>query len=73
MNKPDYKNWIPKWMIMAGMIGVALSLILLVIFALVLNGTTRIILSVIFALVFAFMCVYLVWCIFANKVFSYEG
>ncbi len=73
MNKPDYKNWIPKWMITAGIIGIILSLVLLLIFVFVLHGTARIIVSVILALVFAFMCVYLVWCIFANNKFSYDG
>ena len=73
MNKPDYKNWIPKWMITSGIIGIALSLVLLIIFALALHGTARIVLSVIFALLLAFMCVYLVWCIFANNKFSYDG
>ncbi len=73
MNKPDYKNWIPKWMITAGIIGVALSLILLVVFALALHGTIRIVLSVVFALLLAFMCVYLIWCLFANNRFSYDG
>jgi len=73
MNRPNYKNWIPKWMITAGIIGVALSLILLVIFALTLHGTAKIVLSVIFALLLVFMCVYLIWCLFANNRFSYDG
>ena len=73
MNKPDYKNWIPKWMITAGIIGIALSLILLIIFVLALHGTARIVLSVIFALMLAFMCYYLGWCLFANNTFSYNG
>ena len=73
MNKPDYKNWIPKWMITAGITGVALSLILLIIFVLALHGTARIVLSVIFALLLAFMCCYLGWCLFANNQFSYNG
>ncbi len=73
MNKPDYKNWIPKWMINAGIIGIALSLILLVIFALVLHGTAKIVVCAILALAFVFMCVYLAWSVFAYNTFSYDG
>ena len=71
--KPDYKNWIPKWMLTAGIIGVALSLILLVVFALVLHGVAKIVLCVIFALAAVLMCVYLAWSVFAYNAFSYDG
>lgn len=37
MNKPDYKNWIPKWMLYAYGAGALLSLILLIVFALALH------------------------------------
>ena len=73
MNKPDYKNWIPKWMITAGIIGSALSLVLLLLFTFVLHGTARVVLCFIFALAFLFMCIYLVWSIFAYRAFSYTG
>ena len=73
MSRPDYRNWIPKWMITAGIIGIVLSLILLLTYAIILDGTARIIVTVLLALVLIFMCVYLVWCIFANNVFSYTG
>jgi ubiquinone/menaquinone biosynthesis C-methylase UbiE len=71
--KPDYKNWIPKWMITTGIIGVALSLILLVVFALVLHGVAKIVLCVIFAIAAVLMCVYLAWSVFAYNAFSYDG
>lgn len=71
--KPDYKNWIPKWMLTAGIIGVALSLILLVVFALVLHGVAKIVLCVIFAIAAVLMCVYLAWSVFAYNAFSYDG
>ena len=71
--KPDYKNWIPKWMLTAGIIGVALSLILLVVFALVLHGVAKIILCVIFAIAAVLMCVYLAWSVYAYNAFSYDG
>ena len=71
--KPDYKNWIPKWMLTAGIIGVALSLILLVVFALVLHGIAKIVLCVIFAIAAVLMCVYLAWSVFAYNAFSYDG
>ncbi|MBR2589454.1 MAG: class I SAM-dependent methyltransferase [Clostridia bacterium] len=71
--KPDYKNWIPKWMLTAGIIGVVLSLILLVVFALVLHGVAKIVLCVIFAIAAVLMCVYLAWSVFAYNAFSYDG
>ena len=71
--KPDYKNWIPKWMLTAGIIGVAFSLILLVIFAFALHGASRAVLCVIFALAAVLMCVYLAWSVFAYNAFSYDG
>ena len=71
--KPDYKNWIPKWMLTAGIIGVALSLVLLVVFALVLHGVAKIVLCVIFAIAAVLMCVYLAWSVFAYNAFSYDG
>ena len=73
MNKPDYKNWIPKWMIFAGVIGTVISLILFVIFLLTFHGAARIALSVVFAIASVFMCIYLVWSIFAYRAFSYTG
>lgn len=71
--KPDYKNWIPKWMITTGIIGVVLSLILLMVFALVLHGVAKIVLCVIFAIAAVLMCVYLAWSVFAYNAFSYDG
>ncbi len=73
MSKPDYKNWIPKWMITAGITGVAISLVLLAVFALVLNGAAKIVVCVIFALAAILMCVYLAWSVFAYNAFSYDG
>jgi ubiquinone/menaquinone biosynthesis C-methylase UbiE len=71
--KPDYKNWIPKWMLTAGITGVVLSLVLLVVFALVLHGIAKIVLCVIFAIAAVLMCVYLAWSVFAYNAFSYDG
>lgn len=71
--KPDYKNWIPKWMLTAGIIGIALSLVLLAVFAFVLHGVAKIVLCVIFALAAVLMCVYLAWSVFAYNAFSYDG
>ena len=60
-------------MITTGIIGVALSLILLVVFALVLQGVAKIVLCVILAIAAALMCVYLAWSVFAYNAFSYDG
>ncbi|MBQ9551554.1 MAG: class I SAM-dependent methyltransferase [Clostridia bacterium] len=73
MNQPDYKNWIPKWMICSGAVGTAVSVILLLIFIITLRGTARAVLSIVFALASVLMCVYLVWSVIAYNAFSYTG
>lgn len=73
MNKPDYKNWIPKWMFGAFTAGAVISLILLIVFALALHGAAKVILVIIFALAFLLCLVSDIWSIFAYNKFSYNG
>ena len=73
MNKPDYKNWIPKWMIYAYGTGALLSLVLLVVFALALHGFVKSIHIVIAILVLAACVVAGGWSVFAYNQFSYDG
>ena len=73
MNKPDYKNWIPKWMLYAYGAGALLSLVLLVVFALALHGIAKIILVIVATFAFLACAVAGGWSIFAYNRFSYEG
>lgn len=71
--KPDYKNWIPKWMLIAYSAGALLSLVLLVLFALLLHKTARLILVIAFALALAACLIAGGWSFFAYNRFSYDG
>ena len=73
MNKPDYKNWIPKWMLYAYGAGALLSLVLLVVFALALHGIAKIILVIVAMLAFLACAVAGGWSLFAYTRFSYNG
>ncbi|MBQ7740289.1 MAG: class I SAM-dependent methyltransferase [Eubacterium sp.] len=71
--KPDYKNWIPKWMFGAFTAGAVISLVLMIIFALALHGAAKVILVIIFALAFILCLVSDIWSVFAYNKFSYDG
>ena len=73
MNKPDYKNWIPKWMFAAFTAGAIISLLLLIIFAVALNGAAKIILIIITALALCLCLVADIWSVYAYNMFSYDG
>ena len=73
MNKPDYKNWIPKWMLYAYGTGALLSLALLIVFALALHGAASIIFVIVATLAFLACAVAGGWSIFAYNRFSYNG
>jgi len=73
MTKPDYKNWIPKWMIFAYGAGALLSLILLIVFALMLHGVEKTILVIVAALALLTCAAAGGWSMFAYNRFSYNG
>ena len=73
MNKPNYKNWIPKWMLYAYGAGALLSFVLLVVFALVLHGVAKTILVIIAILAFLACALAGGWSMFAYNRFSYNG
>ena len=73
MNKPDYKNWIPKWMFATFSAGAVISLLLLIIFAIALNGAAKIILLIVAALALCFCLVADIWSVYAYNMFSYTG
>ncbi|MBQ9227954.1 MAG: class I SAM-dependent methyltransferase [Eubacterium sp.] len=71
--KPDYKNWIPKWMLIAYPAGALLLLILMIVFAAVLSGAAKVIVTIIFALALAACLIAGGWSFFAYNRFSYSG
>lgn len=73
MTKPDYKNWIPKWMLYAYGAGTLLSLVLLIVFALALHGAAKTILVIVAVLAFLACAAAGGWSIFAYNRFSYNG
>ena len=74
--KPDYKNWIPKGMMFSLIAGTVLSLALLlvfVVFGIGVSGKLRVVLGVVFGIAFVVCAKYTQWCVYAYRVFSYDG
>ena len=74
--KPDYKNWIPKGMLVSLIAGTVLSLALLLVFGVFgigVNGKLRIVLGVVFGIAFVVCAKYTEWCVYAYRSFSYDG
>ena len=74
--KPDYKNWIPKGMLVSLIAGTVLSLALLLVFGvfgICVSGKLRVVLGVVFGIAFVVCAKYTQWCVYAYRVFSYDG
>ena len=74
--KPDYKNWIPKGMLVSLIAGTVLSLTLLLVFGVFgigVSGKLRIVLGVVFGIAFVVCARYSGWCVYAYRSFSYDG
>lgn len=74
--KPDYKNWIPKGMLVSLIAGTVLSLALLLVFGVFgigVSGKLRVVLGVVFGIAFVVCAKYTQWCVYAYRVFSYDG
>ena len=59
--KPDYKNWIPKGMLVFGIFGIGVG------------GKLRVVLGVVFGIAFVICARYTQWCMYAYRSFSYDG
>ena len=72
--KPDYKNWIPKGMLVSLIAGTVLSLALLVfgIFGIGVGGKLRVVLGVVFGIAFVVCAKCTQWCVYAYRSFSYD-
>ena len=74
--KPDYKNWIPKGMLVSLIAGTVLSFALLLVFGVFgigVSGKLRIALGVVFGIAFVICAKYTEWCVYAYRSFSYDG
>ena len=74
--KPDYKNWIPKGMLVPLIAGTVLSLALLLVFGVFgvcVSGKLRVVLGVVFGIAFVVCAKYTQWCVYAYRSFSYDG
>ena len=64
--KPDYKNWIPKGMLVSLIAGTVLSLALLLVFGVFgigVGGKLRVVLGVVFGVAFVVCVKYTEWCV----------
>ena len=73
--KPDYKNWMPKGMVLSGIAATAVFLILFIVFGLtgIISGTLKTVLFIVFlAGTIIGLCVS-IWMILLYRAFSYNG
>ena len=73
--KPDYKNWLPKGMVLTGVLITALCLILFILFGLtgLVSGTLKTVLFILFLLGTLAGLGVSVWMILMYRAFSYNG
>lgn len=74
--KPDYKNWVPKSMVIGVAAGAVLAGILFVLFGVFgigVNGTLRLVLAILFGIAFLALCAFSTLCILWYRAFSYNG
>ncbi len=73
--RPDYKNWMPKGMVLTGVGITALLLTLFVVFGLtgLVSGTARTVLFIVFLVLTVIALVVTVWMLLLYRTFSYNG
>ena len=74
--KPDYKNWMPKGMVLGFLAGALAFLALSIIIGctpLLAAGTLKTVLTVVFALAALFFCALTIWGIMLYRAFDYNG
>ena len=74
--KADYKNWMPKGMLLGTVCGAVVSLILLLVFSLVpifSSDTTKTVLCVVFLILTIVLVLVSVWMLLLYRAFSYNG
>ena len=73
--KPDYKNWLPKGMVFAGLAVFAVFLILFIVFGLtgIVSGTPKKVMFIVFLVGTVLSLCLSIWLIFMYRMFSYNG
>ena len=72
--KPDYKNWVPRGMVVSFFCGAAAALAIVLLMAFLLQpGILRTVLVVLFALTAVGFCVAGFWMLAMHRAFSYDG
>ncbi len=73
--RPDYKNWMPKGMVLSGIGATVFFLLLYIVFCLtnLTDGRLKTILSVIFLIGTVIGLCFSVWMVFMYRAFSYDG
>lgn len=74
--KPDYNNWVPKWLLTVSAVLTAVFFILFLIFGVLDNfveGTVRTVLGTAFFILFIVFLVMTLWYRYARGQFSYDG
>lgn len=73
--KPDYKNWMPKGMILSFAAGAAASLLLCLLFACTgwASGSWQTVLTALFAVLAVIFCGLTIWSVLMYRAFDYNG
>lgn len=74
--KPNYKNWMPKGMILGTSAGCAVCLVLFLVFGvsgLLAAGTLKTILGIVFLVLTVVLLLVVVWMVMMYRAFSYDG
>ena len=73
--KPDYKNWMPKGMVLSFAAGAIASLLLCLLFACTgwVSGPWQTVLTVLFAVLAAVFCGLTIWSVLMYRAFDYNG
>ncbi|MBR0235622.1 MAG: class I SAM-dependent methyltransferase [Clostridia bacterium] len=73
--KPDYKNWMPKGMVLTAVIAAAVFLLLFVVFGLtgIVSGTLKTVLFIVFLILTVVCLCVSIWMIMMYRAFDYNG
>lgn len=74
--KPDYKNWMPKGMVLLFLGGTVLSALLFAVFGftgLLQEGTLKNVLKIVFLILTIILCCVTIWSVLMYRAFSYDG
>ena len=74
--KADYKNWMPKGMVLGTAAGAGIALIFYIVFGLapvLAAGTLKTVLSIVFLILTILLVLITIWMILMYRAFSYSG